>query len=89
MNNWIPVYRDYHMTPFISNPLSALGPDISAREPVGSGIDIRTKNWWGIWYEKDNVMICLSNTWHKKTSTEIDELKCDTDYGKGYDILRS
>jgi len=28
------------------------------------------------------LMIFLSYTWHKKTFPEIDELQCDTDYGK-------
>jgi hypothetical protein len=38
------IIKDYHMTFFISDPLSALGSDISARGPVASRVDIRTKS---------------------------------------------
>ena len=31
-------------------------------------------------------MIFLSYTWHKKKFMEIDEIQCDTDYTKVYDI---
>jgi hypothetical protein len=58
---------DNHKPFFISDPSSALGSDISAREQVGLRADIRTKCWWGIWYEKGHVMIFLLYTWHKKT----------------------
>ena len=34
---WVSlIYKDYHIAFFLSHPLLALGPDISAREPVGS-----------------------------------------------------
>ena len=84
---WVSlIYKDYHIAFFLSHPLLALGPDISAREPVGSRADIRTKGQWGIRYEKGHVMIFLSYTWHKKKFLEIDEIQCDTDYRKVYDI---
>jgi len=79
------IYRDYHITFFISDPWSAQGPDILTREPICLRADIRTNGWWGIWYEKSDVIIFLSYTWNKKTFPEIDE--CHTDYGKGYDII--
>ena len=36
MLNGKMIYRDYHMTVFISDPLSTLGSYISARESEGS-----------------------------------------------------
>ena len=36
MLNGKMIYRDYHMTVFISDPLSTLGSYISARESGGS-----------------------------------------------------
>ena len=38
----IPIHRDYHMTFFISDPLSILCPDIAVRQPVDSKFDITT-----------------------------------------------
>ena len=37
------IYRDYHITFFVSDTLSALVPDISVRELVGSMADIMIK----------------------------------------------
>ena len=37
------IYRDYHITFFVSGTLSALVPDISVRELVGSRADIMIK----------------------------------------------
>jgi hypothetical protein len=44
-------YRDYHMVFFISDPLSALCPDISAREPVQEVryLAQRTCRKWELW----------------------------------------
>jgi len=74
----IPIHRDYHMTFFISDPLSILGPDIAVRQPVDSKFDITT-----------NYDLFLLYDWHEKIFSKIDEFQCDTDYGKGYDILRN
>ena len=38
------ITKNYHMVVCISNPLSALGPVISAREHVGSRADIKSKD---------------------------------------------
>lgn len=35
------INRDYHMTFFITDPSSALDPDIPVRDPVGSRADMR------------------------------------------------
>ena len=59
---------------FISDPLSTLGPDISASEPVVWKADIEGS-------DMENAL--------KKTFQEINELQWDTDYGKGYDIFRN
>ena len=56
---------------------------------LGSWADIRTKGWWGIWYEKGHVMFFLSYTWHKRTCHEIGKLQCDIDYWKGYDLFQN
>lgn len=72
------INRDYHMTFFITDPSSALDPDIPVRDPVGSRADMRITDWWGIWLKKKgHVMILFSYTWQYP---EIDGLQCDTDY---------
>lgn len=60
---------------FISDILSALGPDISVRESVGQRADD------GSDMKKDFFIIYL-----EQGISEIDELQCHADYGKGYDI---
>jgi hypothetical protein len=74
----IPIHRDYHMTFFISDPLSILGLDIAVRQPVDSKFDITT-----------NYDFFLLYDWHEKKFSKIDEFQCDTDYRKRYDILRN
>jgi len=49
---------DYHMAFFISDPLSALGSDISARESVGSKADEESdmkKIFFIIYLAQDNI----------------------------------
>ena len=63
----------------VYNGISALGSDISFRWPFN------LEGWYQTqWQMRDllHVMIFLSYTWHKKTFPEIDELQCDTYYGK-------
>ena len=35
------------------------------------------------------IFLSYTCTRHKKTYPEIDELQCDTDYGKRYDIFQN
>jgi len=85
------LYRDYHIAFFISDPLSASGPDISAPGPDISVIGLISGPWAveRSDMQKGHVKIFLSYAWHKKTFSEIDELQYDTNYGKGYDIFRN
>ena len=64
----IQIHRYYHMTFFISDPLSALVPDIAVRQPLDSKFDITT-----------NYDFFLLYAWHEKIFSKINEFQCDTD----------
>jgi hypothetical protein len=54
------IYRDYHVAFFISDSLSALGPDISVKEPIDSRTDIRTMGWCAKRLCYDLSIVCLA-----------------------------
>ena len=87
------LHTDYHIAFLISESSSALGPDKSARYPVGLWADIRTYGWRGIWYKKKRpgylfiLYIVLGTRKHFQKLTNYNVIPVMQNAGKRCDIF--
>ena len=80
------IYRDYHMTFFISDPVSALYLDISARDTEGAiadeGSDMKKAMLWPFYHYTDTRK-------HFWKLTDYNVKPIAEGLGKGYDVFQN